>query len=163
MSVYSNQVKNKLTPGGLLLLLCVGISNGITDFSQKIFVKNFESVPASVFNFYIYLFSAIILAILYFLLPNKKAGEAKAPSLPDKRRIVYIAIMAVALFLSSYFKTVAAKTLDAVLLYPLSQGAALTLSLLMSVFFFKEKMKPICAIGISVLFVGLLFINVFSF
>ena len=162
MSVYSNQIKNKLSIGALLLLLTVGISNGVTDFSQKVFVNAFEGVPASVFNFYIYLFSAIILTVLFFILPKSK-DSSDTSALSDKRRIIYIAIMAFALFLCSYFKTLAAKTLGAVELYPLSQGSALILSLLMSVFFFKEKMKPISAIGISILFVGLLFINVFSF
>ena len=81
----------------------------------------------------------------------------------DKQKIVYIAVMAIFLFCNSYFKTLAAADLPAVQLYPLSQGTALVLSMLMSALFFKEKIKPICVIGAIVLFIGLLFLNVIVF
>ena len=81
----------------------------------------------------------------------------------DIIKILYIAIMAVFLFANTYFKTLAASILDSVMLYPLSQGLSLLLSLIMSAVFFKEKIKPISITGITVLFVGLLFINVIKF
>ena len=170
MSLYTNQIKQKMSLATVLLLVFVGFSNGVTDFSQKMFANSGASTPASVFNFYTYVVSAIILCILFFCLKERKpeiaAPEAekgeKAAAL-DKQKIAYIAVMAVFLFCNSYFKTLAASSLSAVQLYPLSQGTAMILSLLMSALFFKEKIKPLCIVGMVVLFIGLLFLNVFIF
>jgi len=88
--------------------------------------------------------------------------QSDAQSTGDTFRKVfgYVVVMAICLFLNSYFRTLAAAHLDAVLLYPLSQSAALILSTLMSHFFFKEKITPKCIIGIVITFIGLLIINV---
>jgi multidrug transporter EmrE-like cation transporter len=67
--------------------------------------------------------------------------------------------MAVCLFANSYFKTVAAQHLDAIKLYPLNQGGAVILSLLMSSILFKEKINAKCILGIALSFVALLMIN----
>ena len=72
MTLYNNQIKTKLGLFSLLLLLVVGLSNGITDFSQKIFkYNNTNGTPASVFNFYIYVFSAVILLSVFLCLREK--------------------------------------------------------------------------------------------
>ena len=44
-----------------------------------------------------------------------------------------------------------------------SHGTAIILSLTMSTLFFKEKIKPLCIVGLIVLFAGLLFLNVITF
>ena len=178
MSMYNNQVKQKMTANSLFLLIIVGISNGFTDFAYKIFQYNKADTPVSVFNFYIYVFSALTLLLVYAFLhfkavlasrvePSCKSREAEqtqedAP-LFDKRKTVYIFIMAVFLFCNSYFKTLATARLPAVQVYPLAQGAAIVLALLMSGVFFKEKIKPLCIVGLITLFISLLFINVIVF
>jgi multidrug transporter EmrE-like cation transporter len=94
---------------------------------------------------------------------HEKNEKTIKPAILDKQKLIYIAVMALFLFCNSYFKTLAAGRLSAVQLYPLSQGAAMILSLLMSAIFFKEKIKPLCIVGMAVLFIGLLFLNVFVF
>ena len=170
MSLYTNQIKQRLTLPAVLLLIVVGVSSGITDFSQKIFTYNAMGTPASVFNFYVYVFSAITLSLVFLTLSIVEKKQASLPgidapkqSLLDKRKVIYIAIMAIFLFCNSYFKTLSANLLDATKLYPLSQGTAIVLSLLMSTFFFKEKIKPVCIVGLIVLFIGLLLLNVIIF
>ena len=164
MSVYSNKNKQKITVKTLILLIITGVACGLADFSQKMFNYSNSEISASVFNFYIYVFSAITLAITLPFFKNSKKDEiAECQKSIDKIKILYIAIMAVFLFANTYFKTLAANVLDSVMLYPLSQGLSLLLSLIMSALFFKEKIKPISIIGITVLFVGLLFINVIKF
>ncbi|MBR7140956.1 MAG: EamA family transporter [Clostridia bacterium] len=169
MSVYTNQIKEKLPWRSILLLCFVGLANGATDFLQKVFTHTSTGVPASVFNFYTYVFSAIILCAFFFLLKEKKqdgvAKEQTTEQKPtfNKQKLAYIAVMAVFLFCNSYFKTLAATFLPAVRLYPLSQGTALALSMLMSALFFKEKIKPLCVVGAIILFIGLLFLNVIVF
>ena len=164
MSVYSNKNKQKITVKTLILLIITGVACGLADFSQKMFNYSNSEISASVFNFYIYVFSAITLAITLPFFKNSKKDEIiECQKSIDKIKLLYIAIMAVFLFANTYFKTLAANVLDSVMLYPLSQGLSLLLSLIMSALFFKEKIKPISIIGITVLFVGLLFINVIKF
>ena len=169
MTLYNNQIKTKLGLFSLLLLLVVGLSNGITDFSQKIFkYNNTDGTPASVFNFYIYVFSAVILLSVFLCLQEKKPAVTALSNSEktkdwDRRKVLYIFIMAIFLFCNTYFKTLAANRLPAVQVYPLAQGVALVLTLLMSAIFFKEKIKPLCIVGLIVLFTGLLLINVIVF
>ncbi|MBR2646626.1 MAG: EamA family transporter [Clostridia bacterium] len=176
MSMYSNQIKQKLTLPAVLFLFLVSLSNGLTDFSQKSFVYNADGTPASAFNFYIYVFTAVILFVVFLCLKAEPTKTLSADSasensdatsqktaLMDKRKLLYIAIMALTLFCNTYFKTLSANYLPAVLIYPLAQGSAILLTTLMSTFFFKEKIKPLCIVGLLVLFAGLLFINVLSF
>lgn len=167
MTLYSNQVKTKLTVFSFLLLLVVGFANGVTDFTQKIFTYNANGTPASVFNFYIYVFSAVVLLAVFLCLKEKpctvKSPDGNKAATWDKRKTLYIAVMAIFLFCNTYFKTLAADRLPAVQVYPLAQGAALVLSLLMAAFFFKEKIKPLCIVGLIILFIGLLLINIIKF
>ena len=56
-------------------------------------------------------------------------------------------------------KTLAAARLDAILMYPLSQGADMILSSAMASILFREKLTPKGIAGISLAFAGLLIIN----
>ena len=71
--------------------------------------------------------------------------------------------MAVFLFCNSYFKALAASHLHAVQMYPLAQGGSILFALLMSSIFLKEKIKPLCIAGLTIVFISLLFINVIVF
>lgn len=157
MCSYNNSIKEKLTLPALLLLIACGAANGIADFSQKLFVKQLPEVPASVFNFYTYVFAAITLVIAYLLMKPQGQETGKANF---KKVAGYILVMAICLFANSFFKTLAANHLDSVLLYPLNQGAALILSSAMSALLFKEKLTAKCIIGLVIAFVSLIIINV---
>ena len=76
-----------------------------------------------------------------------------------KKIFGFILVMAICLFANSYFKTLAAGYLSAVLLYPLNQGCALILSAIMSTVLFKEKLTVKAVVGILTALVGLLIIN----
>lgn len=157
MCSYNNSIKEKLTLPALLLLIVCGAANGIADFSQKLFVKQLPEVPASVFNFYTYVFAAFTLVIAYLLMKPQGQETGKANF---KKVAGYILVMAICLFANSFFKTLAANHLDSVLLYPLNQGAALILSSAMSAILFKEKLTAKCIIGLVIAFVSLIIINV---
>ena len=79
----------------------------------------------------------------------------------DGRLVGYILVMAICLFANSFFKTLAAGHLSAVLLYPLNQGVSLILASLMSWVFFREKLSLKAILGILTAFVGLLLVNLF--
>lgn len=158
MCSYSKSIKGKLTPASILLLIFCGITNGCTDFSQKLFVKQAEDVSITVFNFYTYVIAALVLGICLLLIRGKQE-EPKAEMANLKPILLYIAIMSVCLFACSYFKTASAALLPSSILYPLYQGAALILSTGMSAVFFHEKLTWKCVVGLSLSFLSLLIIN----
>lgn len=158
MCSYNNSIKTKLTVSSFVLLLLCGAANGISDFSQKLFVNLAADVPIAVFNFYTYLFSAVILFVLFSVSKAQSDGKVII-----KKIFPYIVVMSICLFLNSYFKTLAAKFLSSAQLYPLAQGGALTLSSIMSAVFFKEKLTAKCIIGIVLSFAALIIINVLHF
>lgn len=164
MCSYNNGLKGKMSFTSFALLILCGASSGITDFSQKLFVRSYSDIPISVFNFYTYVFSALTLIVCYifFTLTDKSGRTEKIKIIPDvpKKMYAYVAVMAVCLFANSYFKTLAATALDSAKLYPLNQGASLILASLMSAFLFGEKMTIKAVIGILISFIALLIINV---
>ncbi|MBE6615267.1 MAG: hypothetical protein E7631_08190 [Ruminococcaceae bacterium] len=151
--------KAALTPFSLLLLSFCGISNGLTSFSQKWFQYVSRS-DAAVFNFYTYIFSAVSLLLCWLLLHGRQKGQEKNAPRPDIRKLsVYVVIMSLCIFLHSFFSTMAAGHLPSSRLYPLMQGGALVLSMLMSALCFGEKITLRCLTGICVTFAALLCIN----
>jgi len=171
MCSYQRATKGKLTLLSFALLVLCGVSTGLTDFSQKWFVRTMEETPVSVFQFYTYVFSALTLLIFYVvsgLAERRKATAAEAVAAAPRKTlrqklplvlIAYIVVMAVCLYLHSYFKTLAAGELSASQLYPLNQGGGLLLSTAMAAVFFKEKPNASSIVGILLAFAALLLIN----
>lgn len=156
MCSYNNSIKAKLTPSALLLLLLSGVSNGISSFSQKYFMKQIPDGSAAAFNLYTYVFAGLTLIIAYAI-AQKTEKEAEKTDL--KKIGGYVLVMAVCLFANSYFKTLAAGYLSAAILYPVSQGLGLIMAAFMSSVFFKEKLTLKAVVGIVVAFAALLIIN----
>lgn len=160
---YNSSVKPKISFLTIVLLLFYGISNGVADFSGKAFNKMaLGSVSTTVFNFYTYLFAFLGLGMYYLvvkILNNNKYKQVDAVLI--KKSIWYVIIMAVSLYLTTFFKTLAAKHLPSSELYPFYQGAMLILNGAMGAAFFGEKItsKSIIAVVISIL--GIIAINVF--
>ena len=162
MSIYNNQTKGKLTLLGLGLLLIVCIANGLNSFTQNIFKQEFGAFSAAAFNFYVYVFSAVILGIVYLCVKEPPKDETKEDKEPlfDRVKLLYIAVMAVCLFCNSYFITLANGYLPAVKLNPLLNVSSLLIGVFLSVVFFKEKLRKVSVIGISLMVIGVIFINV---
>lgn len=161
MCSYNNTIKEKMSLQSFLLLVFCGTVNGITDFMQKVFVKKLPDTPASVYNLYIYVFSAITLAVFFFIFRSRDRKNGKDTEIAGIKRMVgYILVMSVCLFANSFFKTKAAFYLDSVQMFPLNQGLSLTLSMVMATTLFHEKMNLKCVVGILLAFAGILIINV---
>ena len=156
MCSYSASVKNKFTIKSFVTLLLCGVFNGLTDFSQKLFINYSPDGSVGVFNFYTYVFSACVLLTFYFIFSRREDAQNDGKS---KSIFIYILIMAICLFANSFFKTLAAKYIDSATLYPISTGAALILSVIMASVFFKEKVTPKCVIGVIIAFISLIIIN----
>lgn len=161
MCSYNNSIKEKMSISALVLLIICGASNGLTDLSQKLFMKQMSEVPIAVFNFYTYVFSAAVLGIFFVIFSIKEKVQGQSSGLHGLKRIFgYIAVMSICLFANSYFKTKAAGFLDSAQLYPLNQGMALMLSSAMSAVLFHERLTVKCILGLVISFAGLIIINV---
>lgn len=160
MCSYNNTIKEKMTLQSFLLLLLCGTVSGITDFMQKVFVKELPQTPAAVYNLYIYIFSALTLCVFLYFFHKRDQKSGKTGEGSAVRRMAgYILVMSICLFANSFFKTKAAFYLDSVQMFPLNQGLSMTLGMLMATIFFHEKMNLKCVIGILLAFVGILVIN----
>ena len=160
MCTYKNKDKIGFTVKSVLLLLSVALSSGLSDFSQKLYTKEIADGNISVFNLYTYLFAAAVLLVASFAFRAKEKKEnLRTPFATVKPILPYVLVMAACLFLNAYFKTAAAKILDAVLLYPLNQGCAVVLSLGMSVVIFREKINAKGILGILLSIAAMILIN----
>jgi len=157
MCSYQETIKTKLKPISFFLLLFCGFSNGITDLSQKLFVKLYPLLSVSIFNLYTYFFASVTLLIISLLLKDRNRVQMRQTF--SKRSLFFLIIMAFSLTANSYFKTIAAAFLDSAKLYPLNQGIALTLSTLMATFFFHERFTLRAFFGIALAFFSLILIN----
>lgn len=158
-SYSANIVKSRMTILTLIILITVAFTNGISDFAKEIFNREIGQVySVSTFNFYSFIFSAITLLIFYLVAPKTEKSILGINSLKTKG-MPYIALTAIFLFLNSFFKTVASKTLDMTILAPLSQGIALVLASIMSAIIFKEKIKLRSIIGIVLAIAGILIMS----
>lgn len=157
---YNNSIKSKLKISALLVLAVCGMSDGITHFSQKLFVYYVKDGNAAVFNFYTYLFSSVVL-FAAFLIFNKIEKPIEGKVKKDYGKImIYVSVMAAMLFATSYLKTLAANYLDSVILYPLSQGVTIILSMCMAAICFKEKITAKSIAGVILAIIALITINV---
>lgn len=161
MCSYNAKLKGKMTLKAFLMLLLCAASYGCTDLSQKLFVNLVPEGDNSVFQFYTYIFAALTLVIcsLVFRSHEKKTNELRSPIAVVKPIAIYVGVMAICLYANSYFKTAAATYLDAAQIYPLSQGGALVLAMIMAAIFFKEKITLRSIIGVVLCAVALLMIN----
>ena len=161
MCSYDREIKgakSAFTLKKALLLAACGLSNGMTMFSQKLFIlKCGSGVP--VFNFYTYIFAAAVLTVCWLA---ARSGEKETFSPKAKMTLgAYVVLMALCIFLHSFFSTSAAGYLPSAQLYPLMQGSALILSMVMCALFFGERITPRGLIGMGTAFAALLLINVF--
>ncbi len=146
MYSYNRNQRGKLTWPALLLLVACGASNGLCEFSQKLF-KHYSNSDTAFFTLITYGVALLVLC-LFLTFPMVRKEQVKAGPL-IKEIFFDVLIMAVCLFLNSYFKTEAAAPgrLTAAQLYPVSECVSITLGVLTAHFLFKEKATPRCIIG----------------
>lgn len=164
---------------GVSLMVLTAICDGLVNFSQQVYKQNYTSggiyfheivYPKSVFNFYLYFFSGIVLFIIllaFFAGEKRKSGKQTSVLLKEKgvfvwKTLVSNLIMAVCLYLVTYFQMIAANeyNVPSQILYPIIKGGSLVLANFMTVFFFGEKLTLRRAIGMAIALVGVVVMNV---
>ncbi len=154
---YNNKIKQKIKLSYLGILIFCGLSTGLSDFAQKIFVLEKSGTSISTFNLYSYLISFIVLFLCYVFTPKEKENQRK-DKIP-KIVFIYILIMAACLFFYSFFQTLAARYLSSAQLFPFAKSLSLILSVFMASVFFSERVNLKCIIGVALAFIGILVIN----
>ena len=158
MSVYNKGIKGRITLKGVVILVCGTLGSALSDFSQKIYVRQIGQ-GAEIFNFYMYIFGFVmILAFFVGTLLNKKMPKVSEKLYSTKHIGIYFAI-SFFLYINSVMKTMAAGLLSAAQIYPVLQGANLIMSALMAHFLFKEKMNIKGVFGILIAFSGLMILH----
>lgn len=156
MCSYSSSIKGSFSLSSFLILAFCGLSNGLTDFSQKCYVKTVEGGSIAVFNFYTYIFAALALLIFFMISHKFEKEENDGKSF---KVFLVVCIMSICLFSNSYFKTMAAKFLNSAMLYPVSNSAAIVLSAIMASVFFGEKMTKKSVLGIILTFMAIIIMS----
>ena len=156
MSKYNKAITLKDTKKILPILILASVSVALSDFSQKIFVHEIGRNAAE-YNFYTYGFSALLLIPALFI--SKGSLKANGAPLLSVRHTVLCFLIAAALFMNSFSKTLAANFLTSAEIYPVLQGANLIASAILAQILLREKITPRALTGISVAFIGLLLMN----
>lgn len=154
ISSYNNQTKTKFTLKSIFLLIVFSVFNGLSDFTQKTFANISKgTVSVSVFNYFTYLVAFVFLLIIHFIIRKKDTKKKKI--IINKTMYIYVVIMALMLYLNTFFKTLCANYLTSVQIYPVYQGMILVFSTIMGALFFREKLTLKSCIGILLVLMAL--------
>ncbi len=159
---YNKTLGGRLTGTNLLILVVCALTGGFADFSQKMFLYHDPDGMNSVFQFYTFVISTVVLLGIYVFTKWRGSGEkvsfdGEKVLLP--RILPYVVVMAVCMFICNFLKTTAAVYLTSAQLYPFLQGTNLILLSVMSAVFFGERITVRSFIGIVLAFVSLLMMN----
>lgn len=155
--IYNNKIKAKFTWKGFFMLLLLFFSQGFVNVAQKLYTYRYPEGSNESFQFFTFLIAAVCLAVwegVHLLRNRGKGGESDAP-LPMKKVLPFLVVMAVCLFLASYFLTLATKSVASVVLFPMNSLLCLATATLMAVFFFGEKITWSSAVGLAFTFASL--------
>lgn len=153
MSLYQKEQRGKLKLVHAILLASVFLTAGISSVTQKWFTKNLPDTSVHLFTFYSLAISLVVLIPISLLLPNKKAFGKRVTGL--KKIFPSVAVMAVCFYGVTYFQTLASSLIDAVIMYPVYNGALLAAGSLMAWLCFSEKPSKNSIIGIIFVFAAI--------
>lgn len=164
---YNKGLNGGFTVKDFIMLLVCGVANGLADFfigsTEKLgvafnnaFSLGNAHIDDTVFSFYMYLFSFILL-IGYTAFSSVTTHKAQIKI--DKKIIIYLIVMAIFLFVNTYFKSLAGRLLTSAQLFSINTGGSLVLSSIMASIMFREKPTIKSTIGIALTFVALFFLK----
>ena len=150
---------------GLLLCVAVFVSNGFNNVASKLHQINTNALSTQDFLIWVniwYFVLSLAFSIGYFLLNRNKKNEfqctdSEKSSFDLKKMLIpilLILIIAVVNGVGQSFNLLAAKTVDASLLYPLITGGTMVLSAVCGRLFFKEKISKYNAISLIFAILG---------
>lgn len=145
-------LKGKITFPQAILLFCIFFSTGTYQAMQKIYAVNVSGKDIAYYTFYTFAASTVFL-IFATLFLKKEEGRKMSGIL--RKNTVFLLVMAIGNFASSYFQGVAAKSVDSIILFPMINALSLIAGSLVSSLLFKERVTKSCAVGLLLVFVAL--------
>ncbi len=150
---YNLSFKPKMTPKGICFLILIFLSQGFNQTMQKMYTFYLPQAEILLYTLYSFIFTeAVLLLWLPFL---KRRTGAQTGTVSIKKNFKYILTMAIAIFAVSYFQSLAARQVEAIILYPMINALSLIAGSLMATLLFREKFKKECLIGILLVFAAL--------
>lgn len=160
---YNKGLGGGLTVKDVIMLTVCSVANGLCDFfigsTSKLgtalgntFGFKETAVDNTIFNFYMYLLSFIILLAFTGI---SSVSHHKAEIKINKKILSYMVLMAIFLFLNTYFKSLAGGLLTSSQLFSINTGGSLVLASIMASIMFKEVPNLKSIIGIILTFVAL--------
>lgn len=180
LSGYHRETGKKRTLAGVLLLLSAAIGDGLSGFSQQLYKQYYTEngryaqtiyYPNSIYQFYTFVFSALILLTVfvlyacrrYFKMPSRHIlPYIKETLRPLAKPLPYIFVMAVCLFASNYFQTMAASKygMPSQILYPFLKGGCLITVNITAMLFFGERPTKRSILGSLTALAGMIAMNI---
>lgn len=161
---------------GVFWLVLALLGDGMISFSQQLYAKFYQQggafageqvYPMSVYHFYSFVFSfLILLIILVALLLNKPVTFRREYCKNMGRTLrpawLHVGIMASFLFATNFLQTLATGLLGmpSQILYPIVKGSALVINSLTGMFCFGEKLTLRGVFGIIIAMGGIILMNV---
>ena len=152
---YNFSIKGRLTKKQIVLLALILFSQGINQTVQKLYMVYVPQKSAGDYTLYSFVFTTAALIAAKALI-CACGGRAQSED-AVKNNLGRIAVMSAGLFCASFFQTLAAARIDAIILYPITNALSLIAGSTMASLFFKEKLKKDCIIGMAFVLCALIF------
>lgn len=151
---YNFSIKGKLGKKQIFLLALVLVSQGLNQTMQKLYVHYITYKGASCYTLYSFIFATILLFFVTIFLKSPKDPQ-QHPLI--RGNLTYIVLMSLGLFGASYFQTLAAASVDAIILYPMVNALSLIAGSVMANLFFKERISRDSVFGVIFVLAALIF------
>lgn len=158
----------KITLRTYILLFINLLVNGLIMIVQKYFSVKIVDGNVSAFSFLTFLLNAIIICLLVCKIKSKKQVVEEKEEEPKKEvlglsktLLICGGLLAFALFVINYLVTELGKTVDSVILFPVSSALTISITALIGWLVFKEKLTIKNFIGLIVGLLGIVVIGIF--
>ena len=159
--IVSKSQESKVGFGAKALLACLGVilTNGFGSIAMQLFGKCVPDGDEAVFMFIGYVVQALVLFIIHLFYSAKNSTQKAGPI--SRKMMIYGIIGMVAMFLIQQIMTALSSGIPASLLFPVTMGSSVIVSVIVGWLWFKEKMTAKNIIGIVLGIVSLVMINLF--
>lgn len=134
---YNFSIKGRLTKKQIVLLALILFSQGINQTVQKLYMVYVLRKSAGEYTLYSFVFTAAALIALKALI-SVGGGRAQSED-AVKNNLGRIAVMSAGLFCASFFQTLAAARVDAIILYPITKTLSLIAGSAVASLVFQRK------------------------
>ena len=150
---YNFTLNGRLKIKDAVLLFLVFLSSGLNNAMQKAYTVEVIDKNVGYHTFYTFAFAALFMLLAAPLFKSANATPCKNIV---KSNFKFLLIMAFGNFFANYFQGLAAKTVDAIVLYPLISALSLIAGSFMAAVMFKERVTKNCVIGVVLVGIALI-------